>query len=408
MGHSKTLHCTVVLLFTPLATIAALESPSQGIDRIRTPADGLSAISMVLAPARVALRDELEISDLQFRRLQDLEKAYMKRSMEISRKMILQQDNFKNPAAGAMNEMRSALEEVYKNLEKVLRPEQFRRLMQLHLQYVTQRLSLEPLARNSVLTELDLPADERIRFAREVKSRREVLKKMNIQLTEGISKTLDGLVPPEQRQKLADLSGEPVQTVEFATYTGGNVSNSTRGKGISRLLVRVLEPSIRKELEVLDDQGDQLSALYEDNRRAERNLLSKRERERVQAIPRGLPEIGPPDKELAALREQYDIKVAGILVPPQVTRLRQLEFQYRVRGESHIPLLSKTAANAIGLTAEKVDELQEAYLRESAVVRQEMDRLYYQALGELIGSLSIDQQKRYHLLVGKRFDKWYE
>jgi hypothetical protein len=165
---------------------------------------------------------------------------------------------------------------------------------------------------------------------------------------------------------------------------------------------------VRKELELVKDQDDQLSALYADNRLEERRILSKRERERVQAVPRGLPEVGPPDKELEALREQYDMKVAEILLPHQVKRLRQLDFQLRVRIESHIPLLSKTAANAIGLTDEKQEELHEAYLRESAVVREEKDRLYYEALDELIGSLSIDQQKRYHLLVGKRFDKWYE
>ncbi|HUG70728.1 MAG TPA: hypothetical protein VMM76_23465 [Pirellulaceae bacterium] len=157
---------------------------------------------------------------------------------------------------------------------------------------------------------------------------------------------------------------------------------------------------------MVKDQDDQLSALYADNRREERVNLSRRERERTQAIPRGLAEPGPPDKELEALREKYDMRVTEILLPHQVKRLRQLDLQLRVRRESHIPLLSKTAAIAIGLPDDKQSELQEAYLRESAVVRQEKNRLFHEALDDVMGSLSIDQQKRYHLLVGKRFDKW--
>jgi predicted transcriptional regulator len=71
-------------------------------------------------------------------------------------------------------------------------------------------------------------------------------------------------------------------------------------------------------------------------------------------------------------------------------------------------LLAKTAAVAIGLTDEKQRELQEAYRRESAVVRQERSRLYYEALDELLKTLSPEQQKRYNLLVGNRFDRWFE
>jgi hypothetical protein len=398
----------LVLLFNTLGTAAALETTTASIDRIPDPGNGLSALLMVLAPASVALREELDISDLQFRSLQDLKKSFMKRSMEISRKMVSQPDNSENPVAGAMKEKRIALEELFKSLEKLLRPEQFRRLRQIHFQYSTLSLSLEPLARSAVMTELDLSPDDQIRFAREVKSRGDDLKKTNIELNESVSKTLDSLVTVEQRQKLNELLGEPVRTIEFSSFTAGSSSNSTSGKGISRLFDRVRDPGGRKELELVKDQDDQLSALYADNRREERRILSKRERERVQAVPRGLPQIGPPDKELEALREQYDMKVAEILLPHQVKRLGQLDFQLRVRAESHIPLLSRTAAIAIGLTDEKQSELQEAYLRESAVVRQEKNRLYHEALNELIGSLSIDQQKRYHLLVGKQFDKWYE
>jgi hypothetical protein len=103
-------------------------------------------------------------------------------------------------------------------------------------------------------------------------------------------------------------------------------------------LLRVTEPSIRKELEVLDDQGEQLSALFRENRRAERNTLSQRERERVQAIPRGLAEPEPPDRKLETLRDEFDKKVAEILLPHQVKRLREIDFQYRVKAESPIPL----------------------------------------------------------------------
>lgn len=405
MGQSNTLRCLIVFLFIPLAKLAALETSSTSIDRIPDPGNGLGAILIVLAPASVALREELEISDLQFRNLQDLKKSYMKRSMEISRKLILQPDNSENAAAGAMKEERIAIEQLFKSLEKQLRPEQFRRLRQLHFQYLTQTLWLEPLAWNAVMTELDLSSDEKLQFAREVRSSSDILKQKSIELTESIPKTLDRLVTPEQRQRLDELCGEPVRTIEFSSFTGSR-SNSTRGKGISRLFDRVRDPGVRKELEVVKDQDDQLSALYADNRREERVNLSRRERERTQAIPRGLAEPGPPDKELEALREKYDMRVTEILLPHQVKRLRQLDLQLRVRRESHIPLLSKTAAIAIGLPDDKQSELQEAYLRESAVVRQEKNRLFHEALDDVMGSLSIDQQKRYHLLVGKRFDKW--
>jgi len=133
MGRSNTLSCTVFLVFIPLSMVAGLETTSPRIDRIDASGDGLGALSMVLAPASVALRDELDISELQLRSLQDLKKSYMKRSMAISRKMILQQDNSKNATEVAMKEKRTALDQIFKSLEELLRPEQFRRLRQLRL-----------------------------------------------------------------------------------------------------------------------------------------------------------------------------------------------------------------------------------------------------------------------------------
>jgi hypothetical protein len=404
MARSSALRYTLVVLFYTLGAVAAFETSLPGIDRIPDPGRGLGALLMVLTPSSVALRNELDISDPQLRSLDDLKKSYMKRSMEITRKLFMQ----KGDSAGAMKEERVALDEVATSLEKLLRPEQFHRLRQLRLQYSTKSLLCEPLAWSAVMTELDLSRDEQIRFAREVRSRGDILKKRTAERTESVPKTLNGLVTVEQRQKLDELCGEPVRTIEFSSFTVGSGSNSKRGKGLSHLFDRVRDPSVKKELELVKDQDDQLDALYLSNFRDERTIYSKHDSKRIQAGLRGVPESGPLDKELEALRERYDLKVVEILLPHQVKRLHQLHFQLRVGAESHIPLLSKTAAVALGLTDEKQRELQEAYLRESDVVKQETDRLFYEALDELIRSLSIDQQKRYHLLVGKRFDKWYE
>ncbi|MBC8351981.1 MAG: hypothetical protein H8E66_08320 [Planctomycetes bacterium] len=410
MGRLKTLCCTIVILFIPLTTLAEPETTSPSINRIPSAGSGLSALSMVATPASTELRAELDISDPQFRSLQNLKQAYLKRSMGITRKAVSQQDNSKAAVAAAIKSgQRSASQQLSQSLANLLRPEQLRRLRQVQFQYLTQSRLLEPLAWDSVMMELGLALDEQLQFEQRVLARSETLKKTMVELREKLPATLAALVTPEQRRKLDELRGEHVQATEFSSSAGGRGNISTRGKGLSRLLLRIVrDPRIQKELEVLDDQHAQLSALYAANRRAERNILSTRSREQVEATPRGLGEIGPPEEELEALRKQFDMKVGEILLPHQVKRLRQLDFQLRVAREAVIPLLSETAATAIGLTEEKQQQLQDAYVRESEIFLQERDRVFYEALDELLATLSPEQQKRYHLLVGKRFDKRFQ
>jgi len=158
----------------------------------------------------------------------------------------------------------------------------------------------------------------------------------------------------------------------------------------------------------LDEQAAQITALATENRRLERGVLQKQELKQREATRLGKGNLGPPVEELKRLRESVDKRLTDILLPHQIKRLQQLDFQIRVAREAPIPLLSKAAATAIGLTEEKQAELKEAYARESHVLQQERDRVYYAALDELLKTLSAEQQKRYHLLVGKRFDKWFQ
>ncbi|MBC8351983.1 MAG: hypothetical protein H8E66_08330 [Planctomycetes bacterium] len=398
--------CAVLNACFLSCSVAHARGPAS-IHNIPDRGNGHSLVALVLTPQNEALREELQISDRQLQELKDLRRAH---SQWVS--AILQQwGNQQKPQPNAEFETEKHLRQAHKDflvgLKRIVTPEQFTRLRQIGLQHKTKFYSLAPLGWASILDELGLNDEEKVSFSADVKRRSDDLKVETIKLRAEIPDTLNRFVTDKQKQLLNDLLGEPFQGIEYwpsDTATAGIY----RGQGMSPLLKIVRKSDVKKELEVLDEQDRELAALSRENRRLERELLSKHRRDRSNAAKLGLPAVAPPDDLLEKLRNEIDERLWKILVPPQVKRLQQLLFQSRVGGESTVPLLSKSVASAIGLTSEQHETLRNEYRDVVQRVNEQMDRDYYTAFDKVMGSLTSEQQKRYRELVGKRFDKWMQ
>jgi hypothetical protein len=149
---------------------------------------------------------------------------------------------------------------------------------------------------------------------------------------------------------------------------------------------------VQEELELLDDQKQQVTALAE------------RSQERMREMFRGRGNDGDRGAALTAMRrfnEEVQAELDKVLLPHQSKRLRQIEVQSRMRFGVG---LGGPVAEDLGLSEadqdklrEKARGLEQELARKTAEIRRQLQE-------QLIADLSEDQRAKFKEMVGEPFE----
>ena len=165
---------------------------------------------------------------------------------------------------------------------------------------------------------------------------------------------------------------------------------------------------VRKELELLDDQVQQLEALEQKMRDRMRQAFpvppapgqaGNREERRDQGAPK-------PQTDFRQVFEQINketrAELAQILLPHQSKRLDQLSAQLRMQGGG-MALLSGDVARDLGVTDEQREQLRTKVEEIEREARKQEAEIRRQAREKVIRLLTPDQQKKLKDLIGEPF-----
>jgi hypothetical protein len=154
---------------------------------------------------------------------------------------------------------------------------------------------------------------------------------------------------------------------------------------------------VQEELELLEDQKTQLTAMGE------------KTRERMGELFRGGRGGGegaerPDMREVfRKFSEETQAEVDKILLPHQSKRLKQLEVQNRMRGRMTGALEGETATQ-LGISEEQQTKLREKAQSLEQELRKKMAEIRKQMQDQLIAELSPQQRQQFNELVGDPFE----
>jgi hypothetical protein len=166
----------------------------------------------------------------------------------------------------------------------------------------------------------------------------------------------------------------------------------------------LIDRQAQQDLELNDDQTQAVSRLQTDIRQQTQDLYQQMRE-------------WPPDERQKRLQEtnqrlveEVDQRIQEILLPEQVSRLRQVELQMRLRSYVNLgqQLSSEDLADELGLTKRQREQIRERgqRLRQEiqAKMREFQARMQAEAEQEILKTLTPGQRKKLEQLKGDPFD----
>ncbi len=158
---------------------------------------------------------------------------------------------------------------------------------------------------------------------------------------------------------------------------------------------------IRKELELVDDQIDEIRKATEGRRPDFRELFSGfRELSEEQRSER-FAEIR---EKMAARQKELDKTIADVLLPHQSRRLRQIQVQASMRGDAAGSLTRGALAEELKITDEQKEKLAKAREEAEKELREKIEKARKEAEQKILSVLSPGQQAKIKEMVGKPFE----
>ncbi len=159
---------------------------------------------------------------------------------------------------------------------------------------------------------------------------------------------------------------------------------------------------IRKELEIVDDQIEQLTKLQEEAREQMRDVFS------------GLRDLDPEARrerftemreKMAEMQQEMQAKADKILLPHQSERLKQIgvQMQLRARGTSGA-LLEGELAETLKISDEQKKQLEEAAAKATEQMNEKIAAAREEARKQVLEALTPEQRAQLEKLTGKPFE----
>ena len=184
------------------------------------------------------------------------------------------------------------------------------------------------------------------------------------------------------------------------TQGGGN------GRRSNDMMNLLRNESVKKELELVDDQVQEIDTIMQE--------MWAEMRERMGTF-RDMRDLPPEERKerYAKIREEMDERrgkfqeeINKVLLPNQLSRLKQINVQSRARryGEGAIGVLkNKELLEELGIdeeTQEKLEKKTEEVLKE---LQEKVEKLKKKAEEEILSVLPSDKKKAFRELVGESF-----
>ncbi len=154
----------------------------------------------------------------------------------------------------------------------------------------------------------------------------------------------------------------------------------------------------QSELELVDRQKEQIAALRQD--------LNERRRKAVGDVKNVEPrKVASRFRELeSSLQQETKTRLAEILLPHQVDRLKQLRLQMQVRNRGLSALAGPDLADALGLSDDQKTRLAEKQAEAQKQLREKIEELRRQLQKDVIQEvLTPDQRAKLSKLTGSEF-----
>ncbi|MBL8853218.1 MAG: hypothetical protein JNK57_04510 [Planctomycetaceae bacterium] len=159
-------------------------------------------------------------------------------------------------------------------------------------------------------------------------------------------------------------------------------------------------PEVRKELDIMDAQMEQITNA--------RNDMNKQIKETVSKMMEGgfdpskakeMSEI--IKKQQAAIEE----KISEQLLPAQVQRLKEVALRMQMRQVGTLGMLHRTdIKEALGLTDDQLKALEKKAEELDKEMKKRLEDLKKKAQADLLGELNPDQRKKLEEMMGKEFE----
>ena len=189
------------------------------------------------------------------------------------------------------------------------------------------------------------------------------------------------------------MGGTP-QTFTF--YGSDSLSTEMPAQSLFNL---VGNPSVSKDLEIVEDQLDQVRALQEE--------FGKQTSVQMNGLRDGSISGDQYTALLIAQKANREKRLKEILLPHQVKRLNQISFQLRTKGISNFTgnKFDKSIAEKLGLSAEQQNQLRDKSREISKRLEEEFKRMRAEAKEELLGVLTADQRTKFAELSGAKYEE---
>ena len=183
----------------------------------------------------------------------------------------------------------------------------------------------------------------------------------------------------------------------FGGGRGGFQGFGGRGGGDS-LVELALRDDVGKALEIVGPQKDDIEKIRESVRESMGDM-----REKLQGVPR--EDMFAKMRELIAeANEKGEKELADVLLPHQMSRLKQLQFQRRSQGGASRALGREDIREELGLTDAQMGDIQEAAEKAQEELREEMAKLRAEAEKKILAVLTPEQRKKWEAMAGDPFE----
>jgi Spy/CpxP family protein refolding chaperone len=211
---------------------------------------------------------------------------------------------------------------------------------------------------------------------------------------------------------------------------GGRFGRGPGGPGMGMgMLLRSDE--VRAELELMDDQVQELRSIEDEMRGRMREMFGGRGGERGPGRgegrrggppgppreggrgfgpPPGGPEGGPGGRweemrgRMDEARREMEGRVAEILTPEQMDRLKQIELQARLKMEGPRAMMSPEVVEAIGLSPDEADALRDRAEQLRGEMEEKMAAVRKEMQDKLLEGLTSEQRAKFEAMTGESFD----
>lgn len=156
-------------------------------------------------------------------------------------------------------------------------------------------------------------------------------------------------------------------------------------------------PQFKKELELLDDQVEEIMMIQEEMRTQTREIFKDANfnRDAAQVVR----------EAHSAIRKQTEERLEEVLLPHQLKRLKQLQFQMLLRSRGANSLTSGALAETLKMSDEQKAELAEKQKESQAKLQEEINQLRKKYQQEVLEDVLTKSQLRdLKKLIGDQYD----